>query len=78
MSLSLYVLFFFANTEILSEFEKNLREWSSIGVLVCGPETMKEAVASMCRQRSQCFGFDDSGRSHMKMNLKFHSLNFNL
>ncbi|CAA7043330.1 unnamed protein product [Microthlaspi erraticum] len=64
--------------EILSEFEKNLRGWSTIGVLVCGPESMKEAVASMCRHKSQCFGVEESGRSNMKMNLKFHSLNFNL
>ncbi|ESQ43630.1 hypothetical protein EUTSA_v10012790mg [Eutrema salsugineum] len=64
--------------EILSEFGKNLRGWSSIGVLACGPESMKEAVASMCRQRSQCFGVEDSRRSHKKMNLSFHSLNFNL
>ncbi|KFK26648.1 hypothetical protein AALP_AA8G275500 [Arabis alpina] len=64
--------------EILSAFEKNLRGWSSMGVLVCGPETMKEAVASMCYQRSQCFGVESSGRSRMQMNLNFHSLNFNL
>ncbi|KAL1213777.1 Ferric reduction oxidase 8 [Cardamine amara subsp. amara] len=64
--------------EILSEFEKNLRGWSSIGVLVCGPDSMKEAVASMCRQRPQCFGVDDSGISKKKMNINFHSLNFNL
>ncbi|KAG7537342.1 FAD-binding 8 [Arabidopsis suecica] len=64
--------------EIMSEFEKNLRGWSSIGVLVCGPETMKEDVASMCRKWPQCFGVEDSGRNRMKMNLNFHSLNFNL
>ncbi|KAL0695954.1 hypothetical protein Bca4012_063134 [Brassica carinata] len=36
--------------EILSEFEANMRGWSSIGVLVCGPESMKEDLASICRQ----------------------------
>lgn len=70
--------FYFCNTEILSEFEKNLRAWSRIGVLVCGPDSMKEVVASMCCQRPQCFGVEDSGRSQKKMNLNFHSLNFNL
>ncbi|BAB09387.1 FRO1 and FRO2-like protein [Arabidopsis thaliana] len=64
--------------EIMSEFEKNLRGWSSVGVLVCGPESVKEAVASMCRQWPQCFGVEDLRRSRMKMNLNFHSLNFNL
>ncbi|CAH2070595.1 unnamed protein product [Thlaspi arvense] len=63
--------------DILSEFEKNLRGWSSIGVLLCGPESMIEAVASICRRRSQCFGIEDS-TSHKKMKLNFHSLNFNL
>ncbi|KAH0911039.1 hypothetical protein HID58_034360 [Brassica napus] len=52
--------------EILSEFETSLRGWSSIGVLVCGPESMKEAVASICRQRFQCFGVDDSRTIHNK------------
>ncbi|XP_009114915.1 ferric reduction oxidase 8, mitochondrial isoform X2 [Brassica rapa] len=64
--------------EILSEFETSLRGWSSIGVLVCGPESMKEAVASICRQRFQCFGVDDSRTIHNKVNLNFHSLNFSL
>ncbi|XP_010442496.1 PREDICTED: ferric reduction oxidase 8, mitochondrial-like isoform X2 [Camelina sativa] len=62
--------------EILLEFEMNLRGWSSVGVLVCGPEPMKEGVAPMCRQRRpQCCGVEDSGNKHMKMNLNFHSLN---
>ncbi|KAJ0229616.1 Ferric reductase transmembrane component-like domain-containing protein [Hirschfeldia incana] len=64
--------------EILLEFERNLRGWSSIGVLVCGPESMKEDVASICRQRFQCFGVDDSRTIHNKVNLNFHSLNFSL
>lgn len=70
--------FLFLLTEILSEFETSLRGWSSIGVLVCGPESMKEAVASICRQRFQCFGVDDSRTIHNKVNLNFHSLNFSL
>lgn len=64
--------------EILSEFETSLRGLSSIGVLVCGPESMKEAVASICRQRFQCFGVDDSRTILNKVNLNFHSLNFSL
>ncbi|KAF2558788.1 hypothetical protein F2Q68_00014365 [Brassica cretica] len=64
--------------EILSEFETSLRGLSSIGVLVCGPQSMKEAVASICRQRFQCFGVDDSRTIHNKVNLNFHSLNFSL
>ncbi|CAN8253507.1 unnamed protein product [Cochlearia groenlandica] len=65
--------------EILYEFEKKLREYSSIGILVCGPESLKESVALMCSQKPKCFGLEDSRRQqHKKMNLKFHSLNFNL
>lgn len=46
---------------------------SNIGVLVCGPETMKESVAAICQQRSH--GFKAGGE---KANFYFHSLNFNL
>ncbi|RVW52928.1 Ferric reduction oxidase 8, mitochondrial [Vitis vinifera] len=49
---------------------------SNIGVLVCGPETMKESVASICSQTSQCcnMGSDQKRKSHFS----FHSLNFTL
>ncbi|KAH7528406.1 hypothetical protein FEM48_Zijuj05G0068900 [Ziziphus jujuba var. spinosa] len=46
---------------------------TNIGVLVCGPETMKESVAAICHQRSQ--GFKTGAK---KANFYFHSLNFNL
>lgn len=47
---------------------------SDVGVLVCGPETMKESVALLCRQNSQCF---NTG-AEKKTIFSFHSLNFDL
>ncbi|XP_010533458.1 PREDICTED: ferric reduction oxidase 8, mitochondrial isoform X2 [Tarenaya hassleriana] len=61
--------------EIFSEFRKESRT-SNAGVLVCGPESMKQSVASMCRKTSECFIGD--GQRGTDMNLSFHSLNFNL
>lgn len=43
---------------------------SDIGVLVCGPETMKESVASICQKKC--------GAKKQKPNFSFHSLNFTL
>ncbi|BFG32481.1 hypothetical protein CerSpe_187550 [Prunus speciosa] len=43
---------------------------SDIGVLVCGPETMKESVASICQKKW--------GAKKQKPNFSFHSLNFTL
>ncbi|KAI5329733.1 hypothetical protein L3X38_029130 [Prunus dulcis] len=43
---------------------------SDIGVLVCGPETMKESVASVCQKKC--------GAKKQKPNFSFHSLNFTL
>ncbi|PON96722.1 Cytochrome b245, heavy chain [Trema orientale] len=47
---------------------------SDIGVIVCGPETMKESVALFCRQESQCFNIG----AEKKTSFSFHSLNFTL
>lgn len=47
---------------------------SDIGVLVCGPDTMKESVALCCRQNSECFKIG----SENKTTFRFHSLNFTL
>lgn len=46
---------------------------SDVGVLVCGPESMKQSVAVACRQRSKVF---KTGAK--KTNFCFHSLTFDL
>ncbi|XP_059657968.1 ferric reduction oxidase 8, mitochondrial [Cornus florida] len=48
---------------------------SDIGVLVCGPETMKESVASLCRLSSQDFKICAQKE---KPCFSFHSLTFSL
>ncbi|KAB1215662.1 Ferric reduction oxidase 8, mitochondrial [Morella rubra] len=48
---------------------------SDIGVLVCGPESMKVSVASVCQQKSQ--GFKMGGKKRAPY-FSFHSLNFTL
>ncbi|GLU12655.1 hypothetical protein SLE2022_293190 [Rubroshorea leprosula] len=48
---------------------------SDIGVLVCGPETMKEAVAKLCWRKSSCFKI---GPNKKKPFFSYHCLNFNL
>lgn len=50
-------------------------EGSNIGVFVCGPEAMKESVASTCQLLSN--GFQSGGQDH-KPFFSFHSLNFTL
>ncbi|XP_057726276.1 ferric reduction oxidase 8, mitochondrial [Arachis stenosperma] len=49
---------------------------SNIGVLVCGPESMKESVAAACRKESNCFKF--GGEKRTEPCFTFHSLNFTL
>uniref|UniRef100_A0A2P2K0N1 Ferric reduction oxidase 8 n=1 Tax=Rhizophora mucronata TaxID=61149 RepID=A0A2P2K0N1_RHIMU len=46
-----------------------------IGVLVCGPETMKESVASICQLKNQGLNMGAKGK---KPYFYFHSLNFTL
>lgn len=55
--------------DILSKFP-NETGGSNVGVLVCGPETLKESVATLCRKNSPA----------LKKNpyFSFHSLNFEL
>ncbi|GAV64603.1 Ferric_reduct domain-containing protein/FAD_binding_8 domain-containing protein/NAD_binding_6 domain-containing protein [Cephalotus follicularis] len=48
---------------------------SDIGVLVCGPETMKESVASLCQLKSQGIKV---GAAKKRPYFSFHSLNFTL
>ncbi|XP_047324837.1 ferric reduction oxidase 8, mitochondrial-like [Impatiens glandulifera] len=58
--------------DIFSEFAKDTRR-SEIGVLVCGPEAMKESVASSLRK------LDPSDSSQTKKpRFSFHSLTFTL
>ncbi|OVA20614.1 FAD-binding 8 [Macleaya cordata] len=61
--------------DIFSQFP-NQTGGSNIGVLVCGPESMKESVALSCRQHSQ--GFITGGGKGRKPYFSFHSLNFAL
>ncbi|XWS60055.1 hypothetical protein CRYUN_Cryun07bG0001200 [Craigia yunnanensis] len=58
-------------------FSKFLNETgaSDIGVSVCGPETMNEAVASLCQQKPRCFKI---GNKKRKPYLSFHALTFTL
>ncbi|XP_051136426.1 ferric reduction oxidase 8, mitochondrial isoform X2 [Andrographis paniculata] len=56
--------------EIVSSFGNESGE-SNVGVLVCGPESMKESVALACRRANR----GDKGK---KQYLSFHSLNFTL
>lgn len=48
---------------------------SSVGVIVCGPESMKESVALACRLNTHVLCVDDKSK---KPFLSFHSLNFTL
>ncbi|MED6218176.1 hypothetical protein PIB30_024501 [Stylosanthes scabra] len=49
---------------------------SNIGVLVCGPESMKESVAAACRKESKCLKL--GGGKRTEPCFTFHSLNFTL
>ncbi|KAF5476733.1 hypothetical protein F2P56_003441 [Juglans regia] len=49
---------------------------SDIGVMVCGPESMKESVATVCQHKSQ--GFKMGGAKKNKPHFSFHPLNFTL
>ncbi|KAM7475490.1 hypothetical protein LguiB_022733 [Lonicera macranthoides] len=60
--------------DIFSKFQDET-SGSYIGVYVCGPETMKESVASLCKLNSQ--GFKKGGQKK-KPCFSFHSLNFTL
>ncbi|XWS47637.1 hypothetical protein CRYUN_Cryun13aG0001100 [Craigia yunnanensis] len=60
--------------DVFSKFLNETGE-SDIGVLVCGPETLQEAVASLCQQKSRCFKIGDKKR---KPYLSFHALTFTL
>ncbi|KAF2293274.1 hypothetical protein GH714_040648 [Hevea brasiliensis] len=60
--------------DMFSKFP-NETEGSDVGVLVCGPETMKESVASLCQLKSQGFNVGAEGK---KPYYSFHSLNFTL
>ncbi|KAI7727610.1 hypothetical protein M8C21_012990 [Ambrosia artemisiifolia] len=60
--------------DIFSKFPKETGG-SYVGVLVCGPEKMKESVASICRLSSQG---SITGAQTKKPCFNFHSLNFTL
>ncbi|KAL6174937.1 hypothetical protein ACLB2K_051582 [Fragaria x ananassa] len=56
--------------EIFAKFPNEIGG-SDIGVLVCGPEAMKESVASICQHKC-------GGLKAQKANFSFHSLSFAL
>ncbi|XP_059304001.1 ferric reduction oxidase 8, mitochondrial [Lycium ferocissimum] len=60
--------------DMFSQFS-NESKGSNIGVFVCGPETMKESVATTCQLLSNAF---QSGGQDHKPFFSFHSLNFTL
>ncbi|KAF8399776.1 hypothetical protein HHK36_015646 [Tetracentron sinense] len=60
--------------DLLSKFELETGG-ADIGVLVCGPESLKESVASSCKKNSQ---FLEMGAKRRKPAFNFHSLNFAL
>lgn len=60
--------------EIFSKFP-NETGGSHVGVLVCGPEAMKESVASFCQLSSEG---SIAGALRKKTYFNFHSLNFSL
>ncbi|CAK8562979.1 unnamed protein product [Lathyrus sativus] len=60
--------------DILGQF-KNETCGSNVGILVCGPESMKESVAAACQQESECFKL---GVKRTEPCFTLHSLNFTL
>ncbi|XP_071696322.1 ferric reduction oxidase 8, mitochondrial [Rutidosis leptorrhynchoides] len=60
--------------DIFSKFANEMGG-SYVGVLVCGPEDMKESVASVCKLNSQG---STNGDQRKKPYFNFHSLNFTL
>ncbi|KAI7985091.1 hypothetical protein LOK49_LG14G01046 [Camellia lanceoleosa] len=62
--------------DVFSQFP-NETGGSDIGVLVCGPETMKESVALMCQMNSEG-GIRVLGTQRKKPYFSFQSLNFAL
>ncbi|PHT53925.1 hypothetical protein CQW23_08387 [Capsicum baccatum] len=60
--------------DIFSQFA-NESKGSNVGVFVCGPETMKESVATTCQLPSKAF--QNEGQDY-KPFFSFHSLNFTL
>ncbi|KAG5524879.1 hypothetical protein RHGRI_031524 [Rhododendron griersonianum] len=60
--------------DVFSQFP-NETGGSDVGVFVCGPEGMKESVASLCQMKSQGIRM---GAQSKKPYFSFHSLNFSL
>lgn len=61
-------------TDIFDKF-RNETGGLDVGVLVCGPESMKESVASICLQKSKSV---KNGAKRKETCFSFHSLNFTL
>ncbi|XP_050376344.1 ferric reduction oxidase 8, mitochondrial [Argentina anserina] len=61
--------------EIFAKFPNEIGG-SDVGVLVCGPQSMKDSVASICQHKSG--GLKVGAKNNQKANFRFHSLNFAL
>ncbi|XP_074316833.1 ferric reduction oxidase 8, mitochondrial [Silene latifolia] len=62
--------------ELVADTAREFGE-SSVGVVVCGPETMKESVALACQQKSHAVKLM-AKKQHRSTTFDFHSLNFTL
>ncbi|KAL9243116.1 hypothetical protein vseg_017044 [Gypsophila vaccaria] len=60
--------------ELLSELEQETKD-SNAGVVVCGPESMKESVALACQEKNKALKL--TGKKQ-RPTFEFHSLNFTL
>ncbi|XP_021762849.1 ferric reduction oxidase 8, mitochondrial-like [Chenopodium quinoa] len=65
--------------DLLRKMESEFKG-SNVGVVVCGPESMKDSVASACQQKCrQAFNFDSKQQQQPQQPFfVFHSLNFSL
>lgn len=62
------------STDVLSELPRETGE-DEVGVIVCGPESMKQAVASFCKTNGK--KKHSGGTKHENL-FTFHSINFSL
>ncbi|XP_021733549.1 ferric reduction oxidase 8, mitochondrial-like isoform X1 [Chenopodium quinoa] len=65
--------------DLLQKMESEFKG-SNVGVVVCGPESMKDSVASACQQKCrQAFKFNSKEQQQQQQPFfVFHSLNFSL
>ena len=59
------------STDVLSELPRETGD-AEVGVIVCGPESMQQSVASFCKTKGK------KKRSKHENLFNFHSINFSL